>query len=138
VFAPGGGGFMAAMLAARDREAISVVADQWGSPTAASACAQAALLLAHALVERDRTAEGTFHAAGADGASRAELAEALFAWLPRRPEVIHTSSADFPSSARRPRDTRLSSAKLAAAFGWRPPPLSEAIGAYLARAEALT
>ena len=138
IFAPGGGGFLAAMLGARGREAVRVVADQAGSPTPASACAAAALTLAEALIDRDPAAEGLFHAAGGDGVSRAEFAEALYARLPRSPRVVRVASAEFPTPARRPRDTRLSSARLEAAFGWRAPSLDEALGAYLSRAEALT
>ena len=138
VFAPGGGGFMAAMLKARDRDSVRVVDDQWGSPTPASACAAAALSLAQALLDRDGAAEGLFHAAGRDGVTRAGQAAALFARLPRRPAIIPVSSAEFPAPARRPRDTRLSSARLEAAFGWRAPTLDEAMDGYLAAAGALT
>ncbi len=138
IFAPGGGGFLAAMLGLRDREAVRVVGDQAGSPTPASACAAAALLLAEALADRDPAAEGMFHAAGRDGVNRAEFAEALYARLPGAPRVIRVASSEFPAPARRPRDTRLSSARLEAAFGWRTPSLDEALGAYLARAGALT
>jgi dTDP-4-dehydrorhamnose reductase len=116
---------------------VRVVADQAGSPTPADACAAAALLLAQALLDRDAAAEGLFHAAGRDGVSRADLAEALFARLPRRPKVIRVDASEFPTPARRPRDTRLSSAKLEAAFGWRAPALADALADYLVRAGAL-
>jgi dTDP-4-dehydrorhamnose reductase len=138
VFAPGGGGFLGAMLGAQGRDAVRVVADEWSTPTPAAACADAALILAQALLDRDRAAEGLFHAAGRDGVSRADLAEALFARLPRRPKVVRVASSEFAAAARRPRDTRLSSAKLEGAFGWRAPALDEALAAYVARAEALT
>ena len=52
--------------------------------------------------------------------------------------MIRVASSEFPVPARRPRDTRLSSARLEAAFGWRAPSLDEALGAYLAHAGALT
>jgi dTDP-4-dehydrorhamnose reductase len=138
VFAAGGGGFLGAMLAARDREAVRVVDDQRGSPTPAAACAQAALLLAQALIDGDPGAEGVFHAAGQGGVSRAELAAALFARLPRGPKVVRVASSEFPAPAARPRDTRLCSAKLEAAFGWRAPALDQALTDYLARAEAVS
>ena len=137
VFAPNRGGFMGAMLGARGREAVRVVRDQLGSPTPADACAGAALVLVQALLDRDGAAEGLFHAAGRDGVSRAELAEALFAQLPRGPKVIPVDSTEFPTPARRPHDTRLSSAKLEAAFGWRAPTLADSIADYLARVRTL-
>ncbi len=138
VFAPGGGGFMSAMLGARDRDSVRVVADQWSTPTPAAACADAALTLAQALLDRDPAAAGLFHAAGRDGMSRADQAEALFARLPRAPKVIRVASSEFPAAAARPRDTRLCSASLEGAFGWRAPALDEALDAYLAQAGALT
>ena len=139
VFAPGGGGFMGAMLGARGRETVRVVDDQLGSPTPAAACADAALVLAQSLIDRDASAEGLFHAAGGDGVSRAELAEALFARLPQAPKVIRVATTELPPTpARRPRDTRLSSANLEAAFGWRAPALADALADYLERAGALT
>ena len=138
VFAPGGGGFLGAMLGARDRDTVRIVDDQWSMATPAPALATAALTLAQALADGDRAAEGLFHAAGRDGLCRADLAEALFARLPRRPRVIRVATSDFPAAAARPRDTRLSSARLEAAFGWRAPSLDEALDAYLAKAGALT
>jgi dTDP-4-dehydrorhamnose reductase len=137
VFAPGGGGFFGAMLrAAAETDEVAVVADQWGSPTPASACADAALVLATALLDRDPAAAGLFHAAGADGVSRAAFAEAVFALTPRRPRVRCIAAAEHPTPARRPRDTRLSSARLEGAFGWRAPSLAEALAACLASPKA--
>jgi dTDP-4-dehydrorhamnose reductase len=132
VFAPGGGGFLGAMLrAAAERDEASVVADQWGSPTPASACAGAALALTVAMLDRDPAAEGVFHAAGRDGLSRSDFAEAIFARLERRPRLVRVATADFPAAAVRPRDTRLSSAHLEATLGWKAPSLAEALDACL-------
>jgi dTDP-4-dehydrorhamnose reductase len=137
VFAPGGGGFLDAMRrAAAETDEVAVVADQWGSPTPAPACAEAALTLTAALLDRDPAAARLFHAAGADGVSRAEFAEAIFAHTPRRPRVRRLAAADYPAPARRPRDTRLDSARLEAAFGWRAPSLAEALAAALRPLEA--
>jgi dTDP-4-dehydrorhamnose reductase len=133
VFAPGGPGFFNTMLRiAAERDEARVVDDQWGSPTPASAVAGAALTLARALLDRDPAAQGMFHAAGRDGVSRADLAEAIFARLPRRPRLVRVATADFaPTPARRPRDTRLSSAKLEGALSWNAPPLAASLDALL-------
>jgi len=135
VFAPGGGFLDAMWRAAAERDEVLVVADQWGSPTPASGCADAALTLAAALLDRDPAAARLFHAAGA-GASRADFAEAIFALAPRQPRLRRIAAADYPAAARRPRDTRLCSARLEAGFGWRAPPLAEALAACLGAAEA--
>jgi dTDP-4-dehydrorhamnose reductase len=137
VFSAGGGGFLEAMLrAAAETDEVPVVADQWGSPTPACACADAALALTAALLDRDPAAARVFHAAGADGVSRAEFAEAIFAQTRRRPRVRRIAAADYPTPARRPRDVRLSSARLEGALGWRAPSLDEALAACLRRLEA--
>jgi dTDP-4-dehydrorhamnose reductase len=136
VFAPGGGGFMAAMRkAAAERRDVTVVDDQWGAPTPADACADAAMRLTRALLDGDATAIGTFHAAGRDGVSRADFAEAILARLPVRGALRRVATGDYPALARRPRDSRLTSAKLEAAFGWRAPALDAALDACLRDAE---
>lgn len=137
VFAPGGSGFMSAMVrAAADGRDVSVVADQWGTPTPADACADAALRLTVALLDRDAAAIGTFHAAGRDGVSRADFAEAIMARAPAPTGVRRVSTDEYPTPAKRPRDTRLSSAKLEAGFGWRAPALAEALDRCLSGLEA--
>lgn len=138
VFAGGGGGFLGAMArAARERDEVTVVADQRGSPTPASACASAALTLTGALLDRDPSAQGLFHAAGRDGISRADFAAAIFARLPRQPRLQRVAASDYPADAARPRDTCLSSARLETALGWRPPALDAALDECLARLQAV-
>jgi dTDP-4-dehydrorhamnose reductase len=137
VFSAGGRGFLSAMRrAAAERDEVRVVADQWGSPTSAAACADAAMTLTAALLDREPRARGLFHAAGPDGVSWAEFAEAVFALTPQRPRLVRIGAADYPTVARRPRDTRLCSAKIEAAFGWRAPPLAQALAATLSPAGA--
>ena len=137
VFSDARAGFVGAMVRrAAEHDEASVVDDQWGSPTPAGACADAALIVTRALLDRDAAALGIFHAAGADGVSRAELAEAIFQRLPRRPRLRRVGAAHFPTPARRPRDTRLSSAKLERVLGWRAPPLGESLDACLLGVEA--
>ena len=137
VFSDARTGFVGAMVrrAAEHDEAV-VVADQWGSPTPAGACAEAALAVTRALLDREPAARGIFHAAGGDGLARADLAEAIFQRLPRRPRLRRIAAADYPTPARRPRDTRLSSAKLERVLGWRAPPLGESLDACLLGVEA--
>jgi dTDP-4-dehydrorhamnose reductase len=142
VFAPSGGGFFGTMLRlAAERDEVAVVADQTSTPTPASACADAALTLARALLDRDGRASGLFHAAGRDGMSRADMAEALFGQLAarggRRPRVRRVNSADFAQAARRPRDSRLDSRHLETVTGWRAPAFDDALGLTLDRSRSL-
>jgi len=143
VFTADHDGFFKTMLRlARERDEVSVVEDQQSNPTPASACAEATLALAQALLDRDRAAEGLFHAAGAQAMTRADFAEAIFARLAargaRRPNLKRVSSDAFPLPARRPLDTRLVSAKLERATAWRAPDVFTALDACLKRAENLS
>src|SRR6185437_974617 len=107
------------------------VADQKGCPTAAADLAHAILAIA-ARIEaegwQDRFA-GVFHAAGSGWTTWHGLAGAVFAEAARHganvPSIDPITTADYPTAARRPADSRLDCAKLAAVFGvrlpeWRP------------------
>jgi dTDP-4-dehydrorhamnose reductase len=132
VFSPGGPGFLQTMLRlARERDHVDVVADQWGCATSAATCAAAALALVRRLLDRDPGARGLFHAVGADALTWADFSEAIFAASTARGgpsvPVQRIATSDYKTAAVRPKDTRLSSAKLQAATDWRPPLLAEAL-----------
>lgn len=142
VFTADGDGFFKTMLRlARERDEVAVVEDQVSNPTPAFACAAATATLASALIDRDRRAEGLFHAAGAEAMTRADFAEMIFNGLAargaRRPRLTRVTSDAFPLPARRPLDTRLVSKKLETATGWRAPDVGAALSHYLDRVEGL-
>ncbi len=105
VFSRFAGNFVTTMWRlAAEHDRLTVVADQWGHPTAAADVAAAAL--AAALRAREGLA-GTFHVAGGPLATWHELAEAAIAEasglgaVPRVPvDPIPTSA--YPTAARRP------------------------------------
>jgi len=119
--------FVSVMLRlAREREELSVVGDQVGSPTFADDLARATDEVCAALGAdpgaRARELRGVYHAAGGGDASRHELATAVLEGDPRRSEhrarVIHAvTSAAFPTPARRPRAAALDSSRLRETFG---------------------
>lgn len=81
-----------------ERETISVVEDQVGSPTYAPDLAAGLL----ELVAQHKN-PGVVHATGSGAVSRFELARAVFAELGADPDRVRPcGSADFPSPARRP------------------------------------
>ncbi|HUZ11448.1 MAG TPA: dTDP-4-dehydrorhamnose reductase [Caulobacteraceae bacterium] len=132
VFSPGGTGFLQTMLElARRRDAIEVVCDQFACPTPATACAEAALTICAALASGDRRARGRFHAAGADGLSWADFAEAIFAASAAHggpsARIVRVAASAFPTPAPRPRDSRLACRRLEAMSDWRAPPLAGAL-----------
>jgi dTDP-4-dehydrorhamnose reductase len=108
------------------RDEIDVVADQRGNPTSALDIADAVLTVAENLKSRSGTDErGIFHLTSAGDASWADFAEAVFAassnvggpsaWVKR------ITTADYPTPARRPANSRLDSSRLAEVHGVRLP-----------------
>jgi hypothetical protein len=118
VFSAHGSNFVKTMLrlgAARD--SLQVVADQIGGPTPARAIAAACLRMAEVLQDAPALS-GTYHFAGAPDTSWADFARAIMAeaGLACRIEDIRTE--DYPTSARRPGNSRLDCAALARVWAW--------------------
>jgi dTDP-4-dehydrorhamnose reductase len=98
LFGAGGKNFVDTMLALGDeRDEVSVVADQVGSPTWTGHLAEALIELA----ER-RGDVGVFHAAGAGACSWYELAVEVFDRAGVRCRVLPTTAERFARVARRP------------------------------------
>lgn len=128
VYSPYGGNFVKTMLRlAETRNELGVVSDQLGSPTSAPDLAEAIIGVAKALVARpgDASLRGVFHAAGSGEASWADLAEAVFAASVAlggpSASVKRITTADYPTPARRPANSRLDCSLLAERHGLRLP-----------------
>jgi dTDP-4-dehydrorhamnose reductase len=127
VYAATGRNFVLTMLnAARKTGNLRVVADQRGCPTAADDLAAAILAVADRLAAGwDDAFGGIFHAAGSGETTWHGLAEAVFARAERhglaRPAVAAITTAEYPTPARRPPDSRLDCGKLQGVFGLRLP-----------------
>ena len=116
LFGPTGHNFVRTMLRlAEDRDEVSVVADQRGSPTYVGHLAAATRQLLH-------LPHGVYHVAAAGEASWADLAEAVFeeAGLETRVRRISTVELEPPRRAERPAYSVLRSEKGAPALpDWR-------------------
>ena len=131
VYAAVGKNFVRTMLgAAQKTSTLKVVADQQGCPTNAGDLAHAILAVA-ARVGAGWQADyaGVFHAAGTGSTTWHGLAIAAFEEAARHgrpmPTVTPIATADWPTPAKRPPDSRLDCAKLARVFDvrlpdWRP------------------
>jgi dTDP-4-dehydrorhamnose reductase len=129
--------FVSMMLKlAREREAMSVVTDQIGSPTfsrdLAVATASVVDRLGPSPADAALAARGIYHAAGRGECSRADLALAALELDPKRAEhrvvtVTRVTADAFPAPARRPRASPLSCVKLEAKFGVSLPPWRDAL-----------
>ena len=124
IYSPFGDNFLKTMLRlARERAELRVVADQQGCPTSALDIADAVLAIALALLQQPGNADlrGTFHLAGCGGTSRAEFAEEIFRLSGRlggpQAEVVPITTAEYPTPARRPSNSRLSTQKLETLYG---------------------
>jgi dTDP-4-dehydrorhamnose reductase len=135
LFSPFGSNFVKTMLKlAQDRPRLSVVDDQHGRPTAVGDLADFILSTAPRLVEGDSAATGVFHFAGAGTTTWRGLAEAVVATSsgPLRP-VDPIATADYPTPARRPRNSELGCGKIERVFGVRPRSWREGLAETLAQ-----
>ena len=123
VYSSFGANFVKTMLKlAATRERLTVVDDQFGRPSYAPAIATGVFAVArHLLADRDERLRGVFHLAGGGEANWFEFAEAIMAASAERGgrlvPVEAITTAQFPTLARRPRDSRLDCRRIAAVHG---------------------
>jgi dTDP-4-dehydrorhamnose reductase len=144
VYSPHGKNFVRTMLAlAANRNEVRVVADQRGCPTYAPDIAVAVLAVARNLLNSpgDSRLRGVFHLAGSGETTWAEFAEAIFnsgaVKGGHRPAVIPIRSVDYPTPARRPKNSRLDCAKLARVHGVQLPEWRVSLKACLDRLQSV-
>ena len=97
------------------RDAFNVVADQIGGPTPARDIAAACLKIAKQLIQ-DPTKSGTYHYSGAPDVSWVDFATAIFAQSGRHVMATPISTADYPTPAQRPLNSRLDCIETEKAF----------------------
>lgn len=132
VFSADGANFVKTMLrlgATRDR--LTVVADQVGGPTPAADIADALLRMAQAL-HQGRGQTGTYHFAGSPDVSWAAFAREIFAQSGKSVDVMGIPTADYPTPARRPANSRLDCSTLQQVFGIARPDWRQGLAAVLA------
>lgn len=123
VYSPFGGNFVKTMLRlAGDRDEISVVADQVGNPTSALDIADGVVKVATNLVaDADPALRGIFHMTAGGEATWADFAEGIFAASAARggpsAGVKRITTAQYPTPATRPANSRLDCGKIATAHG---------------------
>jgi len=99
-----------------ERDRLTVVADQVGGPTPAAALADACLAVA-ARLSRDPSVTGTYHVTGGPDVSWADFARAIFRLSGITCDVADIPSAEYPTPARRPLNSRLDNSLTEAVFG---------------------
>lgn len=126
VYAAHGHNFVKTMLRlGAERGNLRVVADQIGCPTSAHDIADAILRLV------DIDATGTYHMAGASQATWHELATATFELAELDVAVEAIGTAEYPTPAPRPANSRLDSTALASATHVRLPSWQDSLPAVI-------
>jgi len=126
VISPDGNNFAKTMLRlAADRPVLRVVDDQRGCPTSADDIAAAVAIIGERLVA-EAPPTGTYHFVNAGEATWKDLAETVLAVASdlgvARARVEAITTADYPTPAKRPMNSVLSTAKIQADFGIQPRP----------------
>lgn len=127
VYSPFGKNFVKTMLhLAASRDSLSVVSDQWGNPTSAIDIADGILCAADRLrTDPQFDAFGIYHLTGTGSTNWSTFARAIF--QASRDEkgpfadVKDILTSEYPTKARRPLNSRLSTEKFHAVFGWKAP-----------------
>ena len=127
VFGAHGGNFVKTMLRlGRERDSLSIVADQYGAPTPAAAIADALVAIADAVRQPGFANWGVYHYSGSPYTSWHGFAERIFqaaaaqGILPAVPQLNAIATADYPTPARRPANSRLDCGKIQNTFGIKP------------------
>ena len=122
VHSPFGANFVKTMLRlAADRPDLRVVDDQIGSPTYAPHLAEAILAISRAVIgDPDSARFGTYHAAGSGAVTWCGMAREIMSVSAAldgpSATVAAITTAEYPTPAERPANSRLDCSKLAAAF----------------------
>ncbi len=139
VYGVRGANFVKTMLrVGAERPELAVVGDQVGSPSCTVDIAMAILDVVSNLAARpdDTDVYGTFHCSGDGSTSWYGFACKIFdlaaPHLASRPNVREITTADYPTPARRPANSRLSSEKLKSVHGVTMRPWEDALAAMLA------
>lgn len=124
VFSPHGNNFVKTMLRLAERPQLRVVDDQKGCPTSASDIAHTLVTITMRLIEDPEAPVGTFHFVNEGETTWCGFAREIF--LQEResgisaPEVVAISGAEYPTPARRPSNSVLSTTRLVDRYGIMP------------------
>jgi dTDP-4-dehydrorhamnose reductase len=142
VYSPFGANFLKTMMRLAQRnDAVSVVHDQVGNPTSALDLADGLLTILSDWSAGGRTGLGeTYHLAGTARATWCEFAEAIFGECRRighpSAAVRPITTAQWPTKAARPANSRLDSRKFEKDFGFQMRDWRESVASTIARLSA--
>ena len=132
VVSPHGTNFIKTMLRlAETRPELRVVDDQHGCPTSATDIALALLAITQRMIADPDAPSGTYHFVNSGEATWCGFARTIFEMAAAHgratPKVEGITTADYPTPARRPANSRLNVEKLAQDYAISPRPWQEAV-----------
>ena len=117
VFSAVGNNFVKTMLRmANMQDALKIVDDQIGGPTAAADIAKTSLIMARAL-NAGQEVSGIYHFSGRPDVSWADFAREIFTITGRKISVESIPTSSFPTEAKRPLNSRMDCFTLNSVFG---------------------
>ena len=140
VFGGNGTNFVKTMLRlGKENDELGVVADQYGAPTSARAIAKTIASIVDRITSEPESNQvwGTYHYSGFPFVSWAEFAKEIFEQAADRelmsatPTVNDIGTADYPTLAARPANSRLDCSKLKSTFGIEPDDWKSSLGLVL-------
>jgi dTDP-4-dehydrorhamnose reductase len=132
VFASRGKNFVKTIVRlGKEKESLNVVADQWGAPASAELLADVTALALHRVLSHDSGSRlsGTYHLTATGETNWYEYARYVLTLAKQRgvalkvatEAVVPIPTEAYPLPAKRPKNSRLSVAKVTQAFGVCPP-----------------
>lgn len=123
VFGEQGNNFVKTMLRlGENRDALSIVGDQFGGPTYAGDIASTLIHIAKRIEQGDGVEFGVYHYSGLPHVSWFDFANAIFdiavekKVLEKKPNLTSITTDQYPTPAKRPSNSRLSNEKIIAGF----------------------
>ncbi len=137
VLSPHRANFLKTMLRlAADRPTLRVVEDQEGCPTSARDIAEALKTIALRMIDDPDAPTGVYHFVNAGSTTWAGLAREIMALSAARgghtATVEGITTADYPTPARRPSNSRLDTFKITRDYGIAPRPWKDAVAEIVA------
>lgn len=138
VFSAHGSNFVKTMLRlGAERDCLSIVADQVGGPTPARDIAKAALRMAVRMATGGSEG-GIYHLSGAPDVSWADFAREIFKQARLDCQVQDIATAQYPTPARRPLNSRLECGRIDREFGIPRPDWRDGLRAVLNQLKEIT
>ncbi|MFA0208588.1 dTDP-4-dehydrorhamnose reductase [Vibrio cyclitrophicus] len=123
VFGESGNNFVKTMLRlGENRDALSIVGDQFGGPTYAGDIANTLNQIAKRINQGDAVEYGVYHYSGLPHVSWFDFADAIFdiaveqGVLEKKPRLTSITTDQYPTPAKRPCNSRLSTEKITQGF----------------------